>query len=124
MPSLSTGTLALSISYLPSGRSAFYQEWVVWILSSKLRPVVAIALWVYDEAMSVKLFQAPSVSSLYGSAWIISVASAVQMVADMMITSTLIYLLRRHRTGFRRSNSILDTLIAYVLSTASSASLM
>ncbi|TBU31270.1 hypothetical protein BD311DRAFT_795578 [Dichomitus squalens] len=115
----------------------------VWILSSKLRPVVAIAMVLIlgycgcFVAMSVKLsvlqpstrqatlsaltltdrFQAPSVSSLYGSAWIISVASAVQMVADMMITSTLIYLLRRHRTGFRRTNSILDTLIAYVLST-------
>ena len=47
----------------------------------------------------------------------ISVGSAQAITADTLLTSVLIVTLRRRRTGIRRTDSMIDVLILYAVST-------
>ncbi|KAJ3012283.1 hypothetical protein NUW54_g1919 [Trametes sanguinea] len=49
--------------------------------------------------------------------WIISVAFGMAAVADAILTTILICALRRCRTGMQRTDSLLDVLILYAIST-------
>ncbi|KAI0822448.1 hypothetical protein BC628DRAFT_1421891 [Trametes gibbosa] len=49
--------------------------------------------------------------------WTISVGYGNGVVFDLITTSTLVTVLRRSRTGFKRTDSVLDTLVLYTVST-------
>ncbi|KAI1791134.1 hypothetical protein LXA43DRAFT_1094746 [Ganoderma leucocontextum] len=49
--------------------------------------------------------------------WIDSAACACAVVADMLTTSVLIFTLRRSRTGFRRTDTLINSLMLYSINT-------
>ncbi|KAI0822168.1 hypothetical protein BC628DRAFT_703459 [Trametes gibbosa] len=51
------------------------------------------------------------------STWIISAAYGHAVLCDIFTTSALIYVLRRSRTGVKRTDSVLDTLVLYTVNT-------
>lgn len=49
--------------------------------------------------------------------WLICVTLGSNMVADVTITMSLCWFLRRSKTGFEKTDSILDKLFSYVINT-------
>ncbi|KAI0801449.1 hypothetical protein C8Q74DRAFT_1242142 [Fomes fomentarius] len=95
----------------------------VWIISPKFRSIVAIAIVLIFgnvccfTALSVKMFKSNSLTDWLKFSWLASVGSSIQMAGDMMITATLIYVLRTSRTGINKTDSTLDVLVMYAVST-------
>ncbi|KAL1949703.1 hypothetical protein VTO73DRAFT_8584 [Trametes versicolor] len=59
----------------------------------------------------------PSYSQFRELTWLFSIAFAFIVVSDVILTTVLIMVLRRSRSGIARTNSMLDVLIAYTIST-------
>ncbi|KAJ8489635.1 hypothetical protein ONZ51_g2818 [Trametes cubensis] len=53
------------------------------------------------------------VVSVHTSGWISAVASSLLLAGDIQLTGVLIYALHRGRSGIRRTDSMIDILIAY-----------
>ncbi|RDX42354.1 hypothetical protein OH76DRAFT_108400 [Lentinus brumalis] len=51
------------------------------------------------------------------SSWLISTSLGTRVVCDIVITGAMIYQLRISRTGFRKTDSILDLLILFAINT-------
>ncbi|KAI0706345.1 hypothetical protein C8Q76DRAFT_156016 [Earliella scabrosa] len=51
------------------------------------------------------------------SSWLISTALGVRVFTDLVISGAMIYQLRHNRTGFRRTDSILDLLVLFAVNT-------
>ncbi|KAI0668078.1 hypothetical protein C8Q78DRAFT_1048224 [Trametes maxima] len=49
--------------------------------------------------------------------WSISVAYGIAVIVDVILTSTLVFMLRRSRIGSRRSDSLIHVLILYTVNT-------
>ncbi|EIW52152.1 uncharacterized protein TRAVEDRAFT_53580 [Trametes versicolor FP-101664 SS1] len=49
--------------------------------------------------------------------WLISIGYGFAVASDIMLTGALVFVLHRSRTGLKRSDSILDTLIKYTINT-------
>ncbi|CDO68789.1 hypothetical protein BN946_scf184989.g55 [Trametes cinnabarina] len=49
--------------------------------------------------------------------WMASTGSCIMMAGDFLVTFVLIYALQKSRTGIRRTDSLLDLLIVYAVST-------
>ncbi|KAH9923190.1 uncharacterized protein BXZ73DRAFT_103982 [Epithele typhae] len=94
----------------------------VWLIAPKFRPVVAVAIILIIgnvgcfSALAVKMFRAPNITESLGFSWLATVGSSIQMGGDLMITSTLIYVLHTSRAGMNKTNTMLDTLITYAIS--------
>ncbi|KAI0744627.1 hypothetical protein C8Q76DRAFT_687984 [Earliella scabrosa] len=58
--------------------------------------------------------------STHFGGWIITTASALMLVGDMGLTGVLIWALNKNRTGIKRTNTMIDVLITYAISTACS----
>ncbi|KAH9902460.1 hypothetical protein C8Q73DRAFT_6190 [Cubamyces lactineus] len=67
--------------------------------------------------LSVKAFVEPSYTDFRKFAWLISVAFGIVVLADVLLTGVLILTLNRSRTGFRRTDSMIDVLILYAMCT-------
>ncbi|KAI0654638.1 hypothetical protein C8Q70DRAFT_1025710 [Cubamyces menziesii] len=67
--------------------------------------------------LSVKAFIEPSYTDFRKFAWLISVAFGIVVFADVLLTGVLILTLNRSRTGFRRTDSMIDVLILYAMCT-------
>ncbi|KAI0651520.1 hypothetical protein C8Q79DRAFT_40983 [Trametes meyenii] len=53
------------------------------------------------------------------SAWLPTAGSALLFAGDVQLTAVLVYFLHKSRTGVKRTNSMVDLLIAYTISTGS-----
>ncbi|KAI0639070.1 hypothetical protein C8Q77DRAFT_29497 [Trametes polyzona] len=51
--------------------------------------------------------------------WEPTVGSALLLAGDLQLTAVLIYFLRENRSGIKRTNSMIDTLIVYAISSGS-----
>ncbi|KAI0749972.1 hypothetical protein C8Q80DRAFT_1164904 [Daedaleopsis nitida] len=95
----------------------------VWILGKKYRPlvVVAVLLMLLELAVcfvaAVKGFQLKEWTLFSEWTWLISIHNAASTVSDLFITAVLIYTLRKSRTGIKRTDSMIATLILYAIST-------
>ncbi|KAI0714615.1 hypothetical protein C8Q76DRAFT_727410 [Earliella scabrosa] len=95
----------------------------VWMISPKFRLLIAVAVILISgnvvcfTVLAVKMFEAPSILGWLKFSWLASVGSSIQMAGDMMITATLIYVLRQSRTGINKTDSMLDLLVMYAVST-------
>ncbi|KAI9059700.1 hypothetical protein FKP32DRAFT_1579487 [Trametes sanguinea] len=61
------------------------------------------------------------VSQARRAQWIINVASVLLLLGDVQLTVVLVYALHRCRSGIRRTDSMVDILIAYAISSGTSA---
>ncbi|KAI0701238.1 hypothetical protein C8T65DRAFT_275143 [Cerioporus squamosus] len=103
--------------------SQFFFARRVWMISPKFRLLVAVAIVLITgnvgcfTALSIKMFNSKTVSDWLDFSWLASLGSSIQMAGDLMMTGTLIFVLRQSRTGINRTDSMLDMLITYAVST-------
>ncbi|KAI1792179.1 hypothetical protein LXA43DRAFT_1008441 [Ganoderma leucocontextum] len=95
----------------------------VWLFAPKFKAVVVIAFIMnvsnvaFFAGLSVKLFEAVDFTDGLRFSWLASVGSSFQVAGDIILSTTLIYVLHKSRTGLNRTDSMLDVLIAYTIST-------
>ncbi|KAJ3003826.1 hypothetical protein NUW54_g5109 [Trametes sanguinea] len=68
-------------------------------------------------AATIETFLKPTFAQFEHVTWIISVAFGFSAVADIILTTVLICALRKCRSGIKSTDSLLDTLIIYAIST-------
>ncbi|KAI0833817.1 hypothetical protein BC628DRAFT_54861 [Trametes gibbosa] len=95
----------------------------VYLVGKRFRPLVAIAAILFlgefgfALAGSVQAFILPSLAAYRNVAWVNSAGFGIAVGVDTMMTTVLVYVLRGSRTGFKRTNSVIDLLIAYTVTT-------
>ncbi|KAI0709760.1 hypothetical protein C8Q76DRAFT_78668 [Earliella scabrosa] len=95
----------------------------VWMIGKRYRPVVVVAvlLMLLELAVcfvaAVKGFQLKTWPEFSQWTYMISIHNAASTVSDLIITAVLIYTLRTSRTGIKRTDSMISTLILYAIST-------
>ncbi|KAL1949889.1 hypothetical protein VTO73DRAFT_8770 [Trametes versicolor] len=97
----------------------------VFLLDKRYRHLVAITLVMFAAelgfaiAFTVKAFKLVifDADTLTQMSWIQSAAFGIVVLADIILTCVLILSLSQNRTGFKRTDSMLDVLIAYAICT-------
>ncbi|KAI9060740.1 hypothetical protein FKP32DRAFT_1009627 [Trametes sanguinea] len=59
-----------------------------------------------------------ALTDLHRISWLVSVAYGLVVATDVILTSSLVFVLYQSRTTSKRTNTILDTLIMYTINTA------
>ncbi|KAI0326044.1 hypothetical protein GY45DRAFT_1259780 [Cubamyces sp. BRFM 1775] len=112
-----------TFSLIPS--FSFYAH-RVWLVGRRFRPIVAIAAVFFlgeldpcRSTLSIPYIRSllPNYAEFRQLTWLYSIAFGLVVVSDILLTSVLIVVLRRSRTGFAGTDSRLDVLIAYTIST-------
>ncbi|KAI0353696.1 hypothetical protein OH77DRAFT_1522258 [Trametes cingulata] len=89
----------------------------------RLRPILAFVGLMFmlelgfTAAVTSEAFILPDLNAFRKIAWLSAVCFGVGVVSDVLITSILIWVLRRSRTGFKRTDTIIDVLITYSIGT-------
>ncbi|KAM5544682.1 hypothetical protein V8D89_001580 [Ganoderma adspersum] len=95
----------------------------------RILPVLFIGILMMSEfafaiAVTVMTFVLVSFEGFKTHMWMIWVMLANAVVIDLLVTSCLIFYLWRSRTGFQRTDSLLDVLMVYTINTGLSTSLL
>ncbi|KAL1940972.1 hypothetical protein VTO73DRAFT_7608 [Trametes versicolor] len=89
----------------------------------KYRLLVAAAIFVmllylgWDFAATVEVFRAATIFEFAHWTWIVSVAYGLVVLCDLITTLALIFVLRRSRTGVKRTDTVVDTIVLYTINT-------
>ncbi|RDX42352.1 hypothetical protein OH76DRAFT_1488722 [Lentinus brumalis] len=124
-----------SLSFLPVCSSAimivsqiFFAR-RVYLIGPKYRYVVALAVFclagelAFGVAAAVEANTVTGFDQFYGltarilALWLISACFGMAAAADALLTGALIIVLRKSRTGFNGTDSLIDTLIIYTINT-------
>ncbi|KAL1949870.1 hypothetical protein VTO73DRAFT_8751 [Trametes versicolor] len=96
----------------------------LWLVDRKFRPlVVFIVILLLGEAafsttISVEAFIQPDLIHFENvSSWMVNVALGMVIAADGLLTTLLTIVLRRSRTGFMSTDSVLNILVVYTINT-------
>ncbi|KAI0741188.1 hypothetical protein C8Q76DRAFT_791529 [Earliella scabrosa] len=81
--------------------------------------VTAIAL-----GTTIMTFRSVTFTGFQPYMWMVWILLAIAVVLDVLVTGFLVFYLYKSRTGFRRSDSILDVLMVYTINTGLSTSLL
>ncbi|KAI0662485.1 hypothetical protein C8Q70DRAFT_562299 [Cubamyces menziesii] len=87
------------------------------IVLSAMTMITASCVNIWDAVRA--LVSDSLVVSVHTSGWISAVASSLLLAGDIQLTGVLIYALHRGRSGIRRTDSMIDILIAYTVSSGS-----
>ncbi|KAI0667893.1 hypothetical protein C8Q78DRAFT_300062 [Trametes maxima] len=124
--SLLTGHWTIKLNVAITGASnlicqGFYAR-RVYMLGTKNRWIVVVAVLTmaaclgFDVAASVEAFKL-SLLDFPRFSWLVSAAYGCAVATDVLLTGALIRVLLRSRTGFKRTDLTLDTLIVYSINT-------
>ncbi|KAI1790243.1 hypothetical protein LXA43DRAFT_1149115 [Ganoderma leucocontextum] len=108
----------LAISGLATLLSQGFYAGRVWFVAPQHRWIVGLAVvpaFVFIAA-TVESVRVP-VYEFGRFSWMISVMYGAAGVGETLFTGTLIFVLRRSRTGFKRTNAMIDLLILYAINT-------
>ncbi|KAL1940985.1 hypothetical protein VTO73DRAFT_7621 [Trametes versicolor] len=87
-------------------------------VSARLSTVLDIAnLTIAIAAATVKGLQSPSLDDFATFNWIVCSAYGCTVFAEILLASTLIWWLLLSKSGFARTNSVVSTLVTYVIHT-------
>ncbi|RPD60592.1 hypothetical protein L226DRAFT_533919 [Lentinus tigrinus ALCF2SS1-7] len=118
-----------SVSWLatPATLSALIVEMFfarrLWLVGPQFKPVVMLAVllnlgfFACFLAQSVLLYVSEDPAASVQYSYLASVAAGLVGISDIMVTASLIHVLHTMRTGIRQTNSKLDLLIKYAVST-------
>ncbi|KAL1939524.1 hypothetical protein VTO73DRAFT_9835 [Trametes versicolor] len=81
----------------------------VWVIGARFRPVVIVS--------ESRQLRQPKDSLQTESRAYLLYRSALALVSDLLLASVLIHVLHRNRTGFKRTDSMIDLMIMYSVST-------
>ncbi|KAI0353713.1 hypothetical protein OH77DRAFT_582320 [Trametes cingulata] len=95
----------------------------VYLINRKYKYIVALSCGMFLVVLAcatgatVEASILPNYSEFEKVTWLISAGFGGAVVIDVMLTTVLIVTLHRRRTGFRRTDSIIDVLILYAMCT-------
>jgi len=95
----------------------------IWYLSNKNRVVtglllmMAVASFAVSFTADVVVFKIKTFEQLANDVWIIYASFPIGMLVDICIACSLSFFLYRSSRGFKRTSSLLNTLILYVVGT-------
>ncbi|KAH9902490.1 hypothetical protein C8Q73DRAFT_785159 [Cubamyces lactineus] len=93
----------------------------VYLIGARYRPVVLVVpilmlvVLGFAIAASIEAFIRPTFADFDQVAWMTSAAFGAAVVIDLLLTGTLI--ITKSRTGFKRTDSLIDVLIIYTINT-------
>ncbi|KAM5539864.1 hypothetical protein V8D89_006367 [Ganoderma adspersum] len=102
------------------------QTWFVrrvWIFAPKFRIIVGVAFILQTgnvacfTTLAIKMFKTARFVDALQFSWLATMGCGVQMTGDIVLTTTLIWVLHQSRTGMNRTDTILEVMIAYAIST-------
>ncbi|KAI0794404.1 hypothetical protein C8Q74DRAFT_1248572 [Fomes fomentarius] len=94
----------------------------IYLINRRLRPVAVLAVFLIlmfcasFTAFTALGWNKQTMSDFLDLSWLASLASGLIMAADLIMTFVLIWFLRRNHTGVIHTDSILDLLIMYTIS--------
>ncbi|KAL1949755.1 hypothetical protein VTO73DRAFT_8636 [Trametes versicolor] len=80
-------------------------------------PILMLAILGFATAATVEAFIRPTFADFEKVAWMTSAGFGVAVLVDSLLTGTLILVLQKSRTGFRKTDSLIDVLIIYAVNT-------
>ncbi|KAI0648821.1 hypothetical protein C8Q79DRAFT_475733 [Trametes meyenii] len=80
-------------------------------------PILMIVVLGFATAAMVEAFIRPTFADFGQVAWMTSAAFGAAVAVDSLLTGTLILVLQRSRTGFKKTDSLIDILIIYAINT-------
>ncbi|KAI0628253.1 hypothetical protein C8Q77DRAFT_464832 [Trametes polyzona] len=102
----------------------FYARRVYLLDSTRYKWLVVpavVSLFVskgFAVAAGVEAFKmTPSIADFQHISWLVSVSYGLAGLTDVLLAGTLVFVFRRSRTGTRRGDCLLDTLILYTINT-------
>ncbi|RPD58937.1 hypothetical protein L226DRAFT_536498 [Lentinus tigrinus ALCF2SS1-7] len=123
---LSSPVWSLKILPVPASLSAVITQAFfarrIYLVNRKFRPVAVLAVLLMLSfcgcfiALTGMGWNKPTMAEFLDLSWLASTASGLIMAADLMMTIVLIWFLRRNHTGVTRTDSLLDMLILYAIS--------
>ncbi|TDL18395.1 hypothetical protein BD410DRAFT_793282 [Rickenella mellea] len=87
-----------------------------WLLTSSVM-ALAIVVIIGGFGFAIKSFFMRSYADFHELAWLIYAVLGTDVVADIWIASWLCFLLNRSRSGFKRTDSMISTLMLYTINT-------
>ncbi|KAI0750059.1 hypothetical protein C8Q80DRAFT_1269839 [Daedaleopsis nitida] len=93
------------------------------IVGGRYRLVVYVAILcllgelAFFSLASAEAFIKPIFVDFQQYTWLISAGAAMVQAADMLLTTVLMIMLRNSRTGLKRMDTVLDTLMLYAMTT-------
>ncbi|KAH9933595.1 uncharacterized protein BXZ73DRAFT_100977 [Epithele typhae] len=79
--------------------------------------VIGVSMMGFAVVSTIEAWKEETFEQWESCAWMTSVAFAFAVATDVMLTGSLIVFLNRSRTGFRRTDSLLNILIVYTINT-------
>ncbi|KAI0659648.1 hypothetical protein C8Q70DRAFT_1053990 [Cubamyces menziesii] len=98
----------------------------LYIINRRYSAVVTIAMLCFLTfagfyiALSIHCFKSKALSQVLTVSWLASAGSGFAMAGDSLVTAALTYVLRMNRSGVKKTDTMLDSLIAYAISTGES----
>ncbi|KAI0323795.1 hypothetical protein GY45DRAFT_518824 [Cubamyces sp. BRFM 1775] len=102
----------------------FYTRQVYILIKAPYKYIVVLVAVVMGTigtgasiADSAEAFIQPNFAEYQKFLWLVAVSFGPVIATDIMLTSILVFTLHRSRTGFKRTDSLIDTLILYSICT-------
>ncbi|KAI9060961.1 hypothetical protein FKP32DRAFT_1678556 [Trametes sanguinea] len=107
----------------------FYARRLYLLANHNVIPAIIIAVLLAAElalciTVTVDSFKSVTFTSFEHYSWVMWSILSVAVAADIVATTALTYYLRKSRTGFTKTDSIVDILMVYTINTGLSTSIM
>ncbi|KAI0694306.1 hypothetical protein C8T65DRAFT_57029 [Cerioporus squamosus] len=118
----SINAMPLVAGFVMTASQSFFAR-RVYIMGVRYRIVVGVAVILcvlelgFFGAATAEAFIIPSFQGFKHVTWLVSTGSTMAVTADILLTIALIHILRRSRTGVKRTDSMLDVMIMYSINT-------
>ncbi|TFK91587.1 hypothetical protein K466DRAFT_596008 [Polyporus arcularius HHB13444] len=125
---ISTDAPPWSIKLLPApaglvaGLTQLFFARRIYKLNKRFRPIAIIAGTLVAAfsgcmiAVTALIWNAPDARTTLQYSWLVSTGCGLILAGDTLLTTSLIYILRCHRGGFIRTDSMLDVICMYTVS--------
>ncbi|EIW52178.1 uncharacterized protein TRAVEDRAFT_53603 [Trametes versicolor FP-101664 SS1] len=116
-------TLTILVAELTGLTNPIFYARQVYFAAPRYRWIVALAVIAmfgglgFSIAATVKGLQSPSLDDFATFNWIVCSAYGCTVFAEILLASTLIWWLLLSKSGFARTNSVVSTLVTYVIHT-------
>ncbi|EIW57895.1 uncharacterized protein TRAVEDRAFT_48916 [Trametes versicolor FP-101664 SS1] len=133
-PRLLDGVWSIRLTVMETGcvillAHSFYARRLYLLGGGQRWPVVFIATLLAIEtgmciAATVEAFLVPAFAEFAHFAWITCTGLGIAVILDVFVAGSLSYYLHRSRTGFKRTDSLIDILMVYSINTGLSTSMV
>ncbi|KAL5520986.1 hypothetical protein ACEPAG_8908 [Sanghuangporus baumii] len=98
-----------------------FYAWRVWVVSHRNRfltlGVLVFAFVTLGLGFGIKIFSYDSMLQFTNISWVLYTSLGSAVVADVWVAASLCFFLARNRTGFKSTDSVVNSLILYVINT-------